>query len=352
MDLPNIEREQSKFEKYSKYILNNLEKLENKKLIHKHQKEALLAVKKYFDNQQPRTLHHPALVVAPTGAGKTGIIALLPYVLASKKTLILSPSVIITDQLESAFGLRMDDVKKSFFFERKLTEDVEFLKELLEKGKRIDNTENIQNMDRWNLVIVNAQKFGANSNASLKEPDCCDEETRRQIHKIRESCEKFSTLVVDEAHHYPASTWDLIVKEFEGKEIIFLTATPFRGIHRKALLPGQAITYSVSKRTLVELGIIRKINYQELSGDIDYDDLKDKILEIIERHDTAVETVKHKAMVLTTDTAEAREGAEKMGDIACYYTSEKYTEKYFDGFKGNKHKILFVCGKLIEGKLV
>lgn len=343
------QRSQSKFQKHSEDLLNCLLAPENQGLIYRHQREALFAVKTYFD--RATTLDQPALVVAPTGAGKSGVVALLPYVLASEKALVLSPSLKITEQLEKSFGLRNDQATDSFIFQRKLIDDVYLLKDFLEKGKVIKESENISNMDTWDLVIVNAQKFGTNSSASLKESDGCDEDVRQRIRQIRKNFDTFSTLIVDEAHHYPASTWDLIINEFKGKKIIFLTATPFRGSDRRELLAGLQITYSISKRELIELNIIRNIEFKELTGSIDYNVIRNEIEEVLNHHDSLEPSVKHKAIVLALNTDEAKNGAREMGEMASYHTSEKRTDGYLKHFEKSNCKILFVCGKLIEGKI-
>lgn len=340
------QQSQSKFEKHSEDLLFCLRAPENQSLIYRHQREALFSVKKYFD--RGITLDQPAIVVAPTGAGKSGIVALLPYVLASKKALVLSPSLKITEQLEKSFGLRNDQVTESFLFQRKLIDDVEMLKDFLEKGKVIKESDNISNMDTWNLVIVNAQKFGTNSKASLKEVD-------GEIGQVRKTFDKFSTLIVDEAHHYPASTWDLIIKEFKGKKIIFLTATPFRGNDRTELLAGQQITYSITKRELIDQNIIRDFHFKELTGTIG-DHLstiviRNEINNVLNYHDSLEPSVKHKALVLVLDTDEAKKRAREMGEIATYHTSERRTDSHLKQFEKSTCKILFVCGKLIEGKI-
>lgn len=54
--------------------------------------------------KNPEPKPKPILIVAPTGAGKSGIIVMLPYVLESKKVLILTPSKVISEQLRDEFG--------------------------------------------------------------------------------------------------------------------------------------------------------------------------------------------------------------------------------------------------------
>lgn len=280
----------------------------------------------------------------PTGAGKTGIVALLPYVLASPKVMILSPSLIITKQLEMAFGLRNDVAIESFYFERGMLPE-SALNGFLEMGKKIEKTESIFNMEKYNLVIVNAQKFGRNSSASLNEPeDSDDEEVGTQLLRTKENFASFTTLIVDEAHHYPAETWDLIYREFRGKQIIFLTATPFRGSDCKELWENQTILYRISRQTLVDQKIIRPIIFHTFIES----KIEEQIYDILSQHDRMEPSVVHKAMVLNLTQDEAEEGARTIRG-ATYLTSDKKTSSYLKKFEESTFRILFVCGCLLEG---
>lgn len=274
--------------------------------------------------------------------------------------MVLSPSVIITRQLEMEFGLRNDSTTESFYFKRGMIPE-SHLNAFLEAGKKIDKTEAIYNMKKYNLVIVNAQKFGRNSSASLNEPDdTVDEEVGSQLLKTKENCASFTTLIVDEAHHYPAETWDLICREFRGKQIIFLTATPFRGSDRKNLWDGQKITYNISKQILINMKVIRPLRYAKIDcGDIEvthweempFPLIEEKIYEILKEHDKLEPAVQHKAMVLVQNKDMAEDGSSEI-EGATYYTSEKRTErnlKQFEDPKCTNIRIIFVCGSLLEG---
>ncbi len=175
----------------------------------------------------PTTTIKPSLIVAPTGAGKSGMIVMLPYVLQSMKVLILTPSAIISNQLGEAFGGRQDK-KNCFFLNSKICTNPKWLGSYLEKVTVIGNSAQAMEQDFGNLVIVNAQKFGGKSKATLS-MKYRDEVT---IKNVETFFAQFDTLIVDEAHHYPSATWKQIVDEFKknpnglNKKIIFLTATP------------------------------------------------------------------------------------------------------------------------------
>ena len=55
----------------------------------------------------------------------------------------------------------------------------------------------------FEVVIANAHKFGASKNVDLQELPR----------------DRFDTIIVDEAHHYPAPTWTKIVNHFTSKHV-------------------------------------------------------------------------------------------------------------------------------------
>jgi superfamily II DNA or RNA helicase len=66
-----------------------------------HQKEALREVAPFFERVNPNFQY--GIIVAPTGAGKSAIAALLPYILGSRRVLVITPSKTITEQLSLDF---------------------------------------------------------------------------------------------------------------------------------------------------------------------------------------------------------------------------------------------------------
>lgn len=86
----------SNFQKNHAKVMKNLNKLP----IYNHQKQALYQIKDYFERSHTSNI---ALVVLPTGSGKSGIAALAPYILSASKVLVITPSIVITKQLYQEF---------------------------------------------------------------------------------------------------------------------------------------------------------------------------------------------------------------------------------------------------------
>ncbi len=136
-------------------------------------------------------LHFRASLHIHTGCGKSGIIALAPYVLNCKRYLVIAPNLNIKNQL---------------------SDDMDHLK--------------IQNFCRAKSVIIERDlpKLG---DLNSERPICVI--NAQQIKKILlNSYDTFDLVAVDEAHHWPAKTWKNIVQHFHNAKVIFLTATPFR----------------------------------------------------------------------------------------------------------------------------
>ncbi len=103
-----------------------------------------------------------------------------------------------------------------------------------------------------NLVIVNAHKFATHSSIDW------DKLNRKS----------FNLLIVDEAHHFPAPTWNNIVSYFNCKTI-FLTATPFRKGQPILTEQNGNICFQISLNELMNGGIIRQTIFREIGTDHD-----------------------------------------------------------------------------------
>jgi superfamily II DNA or RNA helicase len=102
---------QSVFNIQSRLVYDRLELMVNNGCIFQHQKDALLAADLYLrDPSRPNI----ALLVLPTGTGKSGIAVLAPYVLNASKVLVITPSANITDQIAYDFS----DPDNNFFIRR------------------------------------------------------------------------------------------------------------------------------------------------------------------------------------------------------------------------------------------
>lgn len=177
--------------------------------------------------------------------GKSGIITLLPYILQSKKVLILTPAIPITNQIAESFLGSSGELQKCFLYKTipyfRTDMDIDtFRDKVVENGSVIRSSADVPGMELSNLVIVNAQKFGGQSNSSLFSRN------EEVVANVRTSFGHFDIIIVDEAHHYPAPTWQAIMDNFRNKQIVFLTATPIRSNGEDLFSPRET-TYEIRK---------------------------------------------------------------------------------------------------------
>lgn len=313
---------QSNFAQQKEFIAK---KVANSKILHKHQIEALQALVEH------KSINDISLVILPTGAGKSAIAFLAPYILGVASAVVITPSITITTQLMDTFSGNSDLYEKLGFWQRK---------NALQKPVEVKRSQDLKKLEDDSLIIVNAQKFGTQSAVD--------------IGKIPNDVE---LVIIDEAHHYPATTWDNIVKHFCYSRKIFLTATPCNR-KNELIVPRECIAYdSLSKQAAVTRGILRPVVFTSCGSITDPKDeipiiLGKAILRLLEEHDKKDYTVTHQAIILTRKISEAIDMVEKINTIQpsvavayCGTIGKSVVEE----FKQNKFKIIVVCGRLLEG---
>jgi len=231
-------------------MLNYLQRLEKGEIqpplhsLRSHQIEAVLKLVKYFDPQDKSV--NPdgdtiALVVLPTGCGKTGVAVLASYVLSSVQSqacvLVITPSMIISEQIDGAY--RHFLVKCGI-----ISEDDKKRKGVVPSIDTIRSTSQISPESGYkpttDVVIMNPHKIGGKSKVPIDKIDPDD----------------YDLVIVDEAHHYPAPTWKRIVDRFPKCKRLFLTATPYRNGKLLDITPCFTLEYEDAVRK----GIIRGLD--------------------------------------------------------------------------------------------
>lgn len=155
----------------------------------------------------------PALVVMPTGTGKTETMLCLSIANQNEKTLVIVPKDSLRTQISNKFiGL---GILKSKPFE--IVEDFVLYPKVSILKTTIGTIEDAEKILDANVIISTPQIL----TNLLKNG-------KSEIFKlIVQQCDN---LIVDEAHHIAATTWKEIKFNFEsaGKPVLLFTATPFR----------------------------------------------------------------------------------------------------------------------------
>ena len=206
--------------------------------LYPHQVEAVLRLRQYFQQQDNPNI---ALVVLPTGCGKTGVAVLASYALSASRVLVITPSIIISRQIHEAYG--------KFLIKYEVISDTpENRQHVIPTISFIKTSKEIQEGMNSMVMVVNAHKFGELSNVSIGEIPC----------------EGYDLVIVDEAHHYPAPTWKLLVDHFCNSRRLFLTATP--EYHGKPIPGVPPPCYELKQSVAIDRGIIRDVWFDETTG--------------------------------------------------------------------------------------
>lgn len=147
----------------------------------------------------------PALIVLPTGAGKTAVLNMSAYLLKAKRVLVISSSVLVRGQIFEEFQT-LKTLKNSHVFHNDL--DLPKVKEI--KSPIRSAEEWIKLLD-YDVVVGIPNSINEGINSEIELP-----------------IGLFDLILVDESHHVPAFTWTNVVKAFPNSKKIFFTATPFR----------------------------------------------------------------------------------------------------------------------------
>ncbi|HBO3983110.1 helicase [Pseudomonas aeruginosa] len=174
--------------------------------------EAYIKAQEHFANNPAED----ALIVLPTGTGKSGLISIVPFGLAKGRVLIITPGLVTKqsirktqDALEDNFWINFDVI----FSGDDLPVLCEYQKDTL-----------LSSLASSHIVYSNIQQIHSERDTALTK---------------RVPADFFDLIIVDEAHHAPASSWRHTLAHFSKAKKIFVTGTPFRGDNQE--LPGTLI---------------------------------------------------------------------------------------------------------------
>jgi len=157
-----------------------------------------------------------AILQIPVGCGKTGLMSILPFGMAEGRVLIIAPN------LEIRRGVARElDITNEHCFWRK----AHVLSEFMTGPYRaeLDADANIHDCVRAHFVITNIHQLASRADRWLPEFEA----------------DFFDLILVDEAHHNAAESWQRVFDRFHNAKIVSLTATPFRSDGRE--VEGQSI---------------------------------------------------------------------------------------------------------------
>jgi superfamily II DNA or RNA helicase len=185
--------------------------LGNSKL-RKPQIEAYIKISEYF-RENPKG---DALVVLPTGTGKSGLISIAPFSVCNGRVLIITPGLVTKKSIQKTQELLEDNFWINF--------DVLFSANDIPIISEYSPELSDQHLIDSHIVYSNIQKLGKIRESGL-------------VNRV--ASDFFDMIIVDESHHAPAETWKEVLSYFSQAKRLYVTGTPFRG--DKQELPGTKI---------------------------------------------------------------------------------------------------------------
>ena len=176
-----------------------------------------------------------AILQIPVGCGKTGLAALFPLGLSEGRVLVIAPNLTIKNGLYDA----MDVTNRQKCFWRKAGV---LGKDQMMSGPLACTLENanISVAAKSHIVITNIQQLATNVDKWLTQfPE-----------------DFFDMIIVDEAHHSAATSWQKVIERFSAAKVIHLTATPFRSDRQE--IDGELV-FRYSFRSATLKGYIKRL---------------------------------------------------------------------------------------------
>ncbi len=186
--------------------------IEGNKKLRLPQIEAYIKIKEYF-------LENPngeALVILPTGTGKSGVVSIAPYGVCKKRVLVITPGLVTKKSIVKTLHPLEDNFWLNF--------DVLFSPEDMPVVEEYEPEMLDSSLENCDFVVANIHKLYKNNQNSLLN---------------RVPPDFFDMIIVDEAHHCVADTWQDAFYYFNDAKKLHLTGTPYRGDYVD--LPGEII---------------------------------------------------------------------------------------------------------------
>lgn len=185
------------------FFMDSMPSIINNKKLRLPQHEAYTRLKEYYEKDD---YNRNALIVLPTGVGKTGVMAIVPFGISKGRVLIITPWTSIRDSVVNSLN---PDSYDNFWLKREIFKSKSHLPNLIE----YDGTMHPDVLKAANIVVLNIHKLQSRLDSAL-------------INIV--SDDFFDMIIIDEAHHSTAKTWVECVEYFKNAKVVKLTGTPFR----------------------------------------------------------------------------------------------------------------------------
>jgi excisionase family DNA binding protein len=223
------------------FFLSQHVEIDGNLLLRDAQREAYAAARDFYHGGAGRE----TIIQLPVGCGKSGLIALLPFGIARGRVLVIAPNLTIKNELSAV--LDVANRQKCFWRKCRVVDG-----DALTAGPYLavldSDASNVHDCDRSHIVLANVQQLASSADRWLSKfaPDY------------------FDLIIVDEAHHSAATSWQSVFDHFPNAKVVHLTATPFRSDNKE--LKGTPIYRYSFKRAMIR-GYIKQLQARYVAPD-------------------------------------------------------------------------------------
>jgi excisionase family DNA binding protein len=209
--------------------------IEANDLLREPQRDAHRAVREHFAGEEA-----PAILQIPVGCGKTGIMATLPFGIASGRVLLITPNLTIRKGVARALDIAN---RECFWAKTRVLDD---FRDGPYYAVLDSDDANIHDCLESHFVVTNIQQLASSADRWLPQfpPNF------------------FDLILVDEGHHAAAASWQKVFRRFPDAKVVSLTATPFRS--DELPLEGEVIYRYPFARAMMN-GFIKQIHSRSVA---------------------------------------------------------------------------------------
>lgn len=226
----------------------------------------------------------PALVVMPTGSGKTAVMLLASIMLRPKRVLVIAPSRLLRNQIAEKFET-LDILRKTGALEDKIGAP-----KVAENRRRISHIREWRAFEKADVVVTTPHSASPGmEDIPAPPPDL------------------FDLIIFDEAHHRPAPTYAAIAKAFPNARSVLFTATPFRRDERE--IPGELI-FAYNIKQARQDGVYGRLRFEPVAPRSSEREAIDRAIAVAaakQLEKDRARGLKHSILVRAASTERARE---------------------------------------------
>lgn len=207
------------------YFMNTSYFIEGNSKLRQPQIEAYLKIQSHFNNDSIED----ALVVLPTGTGKSGLIAIAPFGICKGRVLIITPGHVT----KKSIAKTIETLDENFWINSDVLFNIEDNPILISFENDVLDSE----LQKADIIYTNVQRINS---------------TNGLLSKV--AANHFDMIIIDEAHHAAADSWQRAIQYFHGAKILHVTGTPYRG--DGVIVPGKRI-HETKLSEVMEKGYVK-----------------------------------------------------------------------------------------------